>query len=128
MEKFHYMKIQFRYITKEIIDEYNIQDIASHGNVYVEIRKGMYGLKEAGIIAFNRLVTKLPLMATVLTSIPHAYGHTIHTKLCSHLQLTTLALSASNVRMLKHLFNAIQESYTISTDWPGTSYCDLSID
>ena len=32
------------------MDKYDIQSIASHGFVYVEIRKGMYGFKEAGII------------------------------------------------------------------------------
>lgn len=59
MQKFCYMKIPLRYTTQEIMDEYNIQDIASHWLVYVEIRKGMYGLKEADIIAFNCLVAKL---------------------------------------------------------------------
>ena len=64
MKKFRYMKIPLKYIHKEIMDEYNIQDIQSNGFVYVEIRKGMYGLKEAGIIAFKRLVEKL---------VPHGY-------------------------------------------------------
>ena len=44
MQKYRYMKIPLRYITQDIMDEYNIQAIASHRYVYVEIRKGMYGL------------------------------------------------------------------------------------
>ena len=52
------MKIPLMFITLEIIDEYKIRNIASHDFVYVEICKGVYDLKEAGIIAFNRLVKK----------------------------------------------------------------------
>ena len=47
-----------KFIPKEVIDEYDIifndQDFT-----YVEIRRGMYGLKEAGVIAFDQLVQKL---------------------------------------------------------------------
>ena len=39
-------------------------DIADTGYVYIEIRKGMYGLKEVGILAFNYLVENLD---------PHGY-------------------------------------------------------
>jgi hypothetical protein len=33
--------------------------IATDGYVYLEIRRSMYGLKEAGVIAFDQLVQKL---------------------------------------------------------------------
>ena len=59
MSTYRYMKIPLKYITEEIMSEYNLSAIASHDYVYVEIRKGMYGLKKAGIIAFQRLVKKL---------------------------------------------------------------------
>ena len=58
MKKYRHMKILLKFITPDIMDEYNIQNVASHDFVYVEIRKGMHGLKEAGVIAFNRLVKK----------------------------------------------------------------------
>ena len=45
------MKITIKYFTDEIKEEYSINNIAQNGWVHVEIRKGMYGLKEAGIIA-----------------------------------------------------------------------------
>ena len=110
------------------MDEYNIQDIQSNGFVYVEIRKGMYGLKEAGIIAFKRLVEKLA---------PHGYHPCKHTPgLWTHTTrqiMFTLAVDDFGIKYFKredaqHLFNALQESYIISTDWSGTNYCGLSID
>ena len=48
-----------KFITAKIMNEYNTNNISSNGYVYLEICKGMYGLKEAGIIAYQRLVKSL---------------------------------------------------------------------
>jgi hypothetical protein len=40
---------------KEIIQKYNLNALAVDGWVYIEIRKGMFGLKQAGLIA-NQLL------------------------------------------------------------------------
>ena len=52
MNYFQYMRIHKNIIPQEVLDEYNI--IFDDRNfTYVEIRRGMYGLKEAGVIAFD---------------------------------------------------------------------------
>ena len=46
-----YMKIHISDIPQEIIDEYNLLTLFDDkGFVYINIVKGMYGLKQAGII------------------------------------------------------------------------------
>jgi hypothetical protein len=57
MKIFQYMRVHRRYLPQEVIDEYNLTPahFDSHGYVYLEIRKGMYGLKEAAILAFEQL-------------------------------------------------------------------------
>jgi hypothetical protein len=42
---------------EEIVETYNIKALAVDGWVYIEIRKGMYGLKQAGLLA-NQLLQK----------------------------------------------------------------------
>ena len=42
-------------IPQDIIDQYGLREKAVNGKVLVEIRKGMYGLKQAGCIANGRL-------------------------------------------------------------------------
>jgi hypothetical protein len=42
---------------EEIANKYNITALAVDGWVYIEIRKGMYGLKQAGLLA-NQLLQK----------------------------------------------------------------------
>jgi hypothetical protein len=36
---------------EEIVQKYNLNALAVDGWVYIEIRKGMYGLKQAGLLA-----------------------------------------------------------------------------
>ena len=55
MKYFQYMRIHKKLIPQEVLDKYNI--IFDDRNfTYVEIGRGMYGLKESGIIAFDQLV------------------------------------------------------------------------
>ena len=52
------MKFHISKIPQEIIDEYKLLDIVdNHGFVYVKIVKGMYGLKQAGIISHKALIS-----------------------------------------------------------------------
>ena len=54
------MKFHISTTPQEIIDEYNVLDIVdNHGFVYVKIVKGMYGLKQVGIIAHKALIHHL---------------------------------------------------------------------
>jgi hypothetical protein len=51
LSRFEYMKMLLSRFLMEIIQKYNINTLAIDGWVYIEIRKGMYGLKQAGILA-----------------------------------------------------------------------------
>ena len=54
---FQYTRIHKKYFTQKLCKEYDIDKIVDpDGYVYCEIRKGMYGLNEAGCVAFQNLV------------------------------------------------------------------------
>jgi hypothetical protein len=59
LPRFEYMKMLLSRFPEEIIQKYNINDLAVDGWVYIEIRKGMYGLKQTGILANQLLQTRL---------------------------------------------------------------------
>ena len=60
MVRYEYVRIKLDDIPEEIIVEYGLRDkVASDGHVYVEIRKGMYGLPQAGILAQQLLEQRL---------------------------------------------------------------------
>jgi hypothetical protein len=51
MKIFQYMRVHRRYVPQDVIDEYGLTDefFDSKGYVYLEIRKGMYGLKKRNL-------------------------------------------------------------------------------
>jgi hypothetical protein len=59
LPRFEYMKMVFSRFPEEIIQKYNLNALAFDGWVYIEIRKGMYGLKQAGLLANQLLQTRL---------------------------------------------------------------------
>ena len=58
MARYEYMWLDCALIPQAILNQYNLQDTVNNGRVYMEIRKGMYGLPQSGIIAQD-LLTKL---------------------------------------------------------------------
>jgi hypothetical protein len=88
----------------------------------------MYGLKEAGIIAYCQLVQKLK---------PHGYQPVTHTPgIWNHISLPTtftLAIDDLGVKYFHrndalHLIKALETNYTITMDWTGSKHCGLTID
>jgi hypothetical protein len=59
LPQFEYMKMLLSRFPEEIIQKYNLNDLAIDGWVYIEIQKGVYGLKQAGLLADQLLQTGL---------------------------------------------------------------------
>jgi hypothetical protein len=59
MERYEYMRIPLHQIPPAIYKQYNLQEVKHNGFVLVEIRKGMYGLPQAGILANQKLLPHL---------------------------------------------------------------------
>ena len=110
MKYFQYMRIHKKFIHQEVLDEYDI--IFDDRNfTYVEILRGMYGLKEAGVIAFDQLVRKLKRFG--YEPMPQTPGLWRYTS-CK----TTFTLCVDNFGIqyfskadVNHLIDAIQDTY-----------------
>ena len=62
MARFEYVKLRLTDIPDEVIREYRLHEtgkVTSDGYIYVEVRKGMYGLPQAGILAHELLKKRL---------------------------------------------------------------------
>ena len=71
MAQSEYMKVQYKHIPEDIRKKYNLQHkLTSDNCIYIRIKKGMYGLKQAAILAYNQLKQKL---------LPHGYSPVIGT-------------------------------------------------
>jgi hypothetical protein len=128
MERFEYMQIPVRDIPDCIMTQYTLAPLVHAGHVLVEIRKGMYGLPQAGIIANTRLQAHLATYGYL--PVLHTAGLFCHTTRPVTFCLTVDDFDIKYVGQdnAKHLFAALQDIYTITLDWSGTKYCGLALD
>ena len=55
MDTYEYMRIKSSLIPEEITKQYHLSDKIHNGYIYMEIRKGVYGLTQVGIISHTQL-------------------------------------------------------------------------
>ena len=100
MQIYQYMSLHRCYLTSEIADEYNLTDnyFYANGYVYLEIRKGMYGLKEAAILAYEQLRAHISQFGYV--PMKHTPGLWRHE---SHPTTFTLAVDNFGIKYFKNI-------------------------
>ena len=103
MTQFQYMQLPIKPIIQEIKDYYDIDIIARNGHVHVEIRKGIYGIKVAGILTFNKLVTHLvPLGYHIVKHAPGIWMHETRYIMCN-LAVDNFGIKYFHKRYVDHL-------------------------
>jgi hypothetical protein len=128
MSRYEYMRIKLTDIPEEIIVEYKLREIATpDGHVYIEIRKGMYGLPQAGIIAQQLLEKRLAKVGYHQSKIvPGLWTH-ITRDICFTLVVDDFAIKYIKKEDAQHLIDAIKKDYTITIDWDATKYIRLTV-
>jgi hypothetical protein len=128
MECYEYMRIPVSVIPASIFAEYNLGPLVHRDHVYVEIRKGMYGLPQAGRLANDRLTAFLA---------PHGYAPVpITPGLWKHdsrdvfftLVVDDFGVKYTNLTDAQHLMSTLKQLYSVSEDWDGARYCGLTLD
>ena len=59
LDRYEYMRIPISLFPQHIINQYNLRSKVKSGHVYLEIRKAIYGLPQAGILTNKQLREKL---------------------------------------------------------------------
>ena len=130
-EIFQYMCVHQKYFPSEILGTYNLsaEHFDSKGYAYLEIHKGMYGLKEASsILAYDQLKEHLALYSyTPICFTPGLWHH--------NTRRTTFTLAVDDFgnksfckAVKDHLFSALKDKYELIQNWSGNSYLGLTLD
>lgn len=127
MDRYEYMRIPMSQIPQNIITQYNLQELEQNGFVLVEIRKGMYGLPQAGIIANVRLVAHLKQFGYYpCQHTPGLFQHdTRPVTFC--LVVDDFGIKYVGEEHAHHLLDCLRQIYTVTTDWTGSKYCGLDL-
>ena len=125
-----YMKIPYKYFPPDIRKRYNLEDLVHNGYIYVKIKKGMYGLKQAAILAYTYLCNHLKPFGYY--HVPGTHGIFAHesrpTKFC--LCVDDFGVKYFSQDDKNHLINTLchQNKFNITIDKTGKHFCGLTLD
>jgi hypothetical protein len=121
------MKMLLSRFPQEIVDKYNLGALAVDGWVYIEIRKGMYGLKHAGLIANQLLQTCLaPFGYYPARHTPGLWMHNTR-PIAFSLIVDDFAVKYVGKQHADHLRQALLKSYKLTTDWAEKVYSGVTL-
>ena len=128
MDKPEFMRIKYKYFPAAIRLQYDLDRLlATDGYIYIRIKKGMYGLKQAALLAYRHLVNQLAPYG--YHPCPYTTGLWNHetrpTKFC--LCVDDFGVNYFSKADADHLLNSLRDNYKLSVDWNGSDYCGLSI-
>jgi hypothetical protein len=127
LTRFEYMKILLSRFPEEIVDKYNLGALAIDGWVHIKIRKGMYGLKHAGLLANQLLQTRLAPFGYYPAR--HMSGLWLHKTRPISFSLIVDDFSVKYVgkQHADHLRKALLRSYELTTDCAAKVYSGMSL-
>ncbi len=120
LERFEYMRISLKHIPIDIQIKYNLQSFEHNGYVLMEIRKGIYGLKQAGKLAQDRLIMHLAKHGySQCVSTPCLFRHKSN-GVAFTLVVDDFLIKYSNREAADHLLAALRELYILKDDFATT--------
>ena len=128
MDNYEYMFIPLNQIPQEIIDHYNLHNIVHKGKVYVEIRRGMYGLPQAGILAETQLIHFLGKYGySPVTHTPGLWRHQWR-PITFCLVVDDFGVKYVGREHADHLIQCLRNHYKeIDIDWTGKRFCGIHL-
>ena len=129
MNRYEYFRMKLNLFPHDVIEEYKLNDkVDANGYIFCEVRRGMYGLPQAGIIAQNLLTERLLKAGyTQSKTTPGFWRHTWR-PISFTLVVDDFGVKYINKADAEHLLAVLKQDYECDTDWDGTRYLGLTID
>ena len=127
MPNFEYMWLPKWLFSPEFIDTYGIANLFHNDKILVEIRKGMYGLPQAGRLAYIKLIHNLKTHGYVRAGLtPGLFKFTTRKTIFS-LVVDDFGIKYSSLDDAHHLIRSLQQHYPIPTDWTGKIFLGMHL-
>jgi hypothetical protein len=125
LPRYEYMRILLSIFLEEIVNKYNLTALAVDGWVYIEIRKGMYGLKQSGLLT-NKLLHK-SLSPFGYYPARHTPGLWLHKTrpIAFSLIVDDFAVKYVGKQHADRLWYVLLRSYELTTDWEVKVYSGM---
>jgi hypothetical protein len=122
-----YMFIPVDLIPDEFMKEYDLYDKVHNGKIFMKIIKGMYGLPQAGKLAFDQLKAHLqPYGYAPCRLTPGLWKHE-HRPISFTLVVDDFGVKYVGEEHAQHLISAIRDAYELHIDWKGSFMLGISL-
>jgi hypothetical protein len=136
MEDYEYIRMDLRDFPDDIIELYNLNEIAREGKVYVEARRCIYGLPQSGILANRYLEKRLNDYGYYQSKFTPGLWHHETRDIKFVLIVDDFGVKYTNEEDVEHLKEALtavspetgKPMFEITTDDKGHKFCGLTLD
>lgn len=126
MPTLEYMSIHKKFIPPDIIQRYDLHHKFHNEHIYCQINKGMYGLPQATILAYEQLCAHLKTAGYIsITGTSGMFKHVTRPTIF-FLCVDDFGIKYFSKDDAKHLISTLRAKYDCSVDWSGTNFCELN--
>ena len=128
MTRYKYTRIAFASIPPELFEQYGLARLQHNIWVYMKIRNGMPGLKQAGRIANDQLIKHLAQFGyDPIRHTPSLWRHKNRDIIFS-LVVDDFGVNYVGKKNAEHLLDSLHTLYRVSEDWIGSKFLGLQLD
>ena len=127
MERPEYMRIQRRQIPQRTIDELNLEPLFEGDAIMMEVRKGIYGLKQAGKLAQDRLFAHLAQHDYILDQNTSCLFRHKTRPIAFTLVVDDFLIKSRAREHTDHLLGTLHKLYRTTEDWSASKYLGMTI-
>lgn len=127
LERPEYMRIASKCIPAATQEKFELDPYLNQDHMVVEITKGIYGLKQAGLLAQRRLVKHLALHGYHQTDTTPCLFHHDTRPISFVLIVDDFGIKHHGSEHAQHLIDTLQLLYTLKVNWKGDRFIGFSI-
>ena len=129
LDRYEYIKMKLANFPEDIVAHYGLRDKATKdGHVYVECRRGMYGLPQAGILAQKLLEKRLAAKGYRQSTLTPGFWTHEWRPISFTLVVDDFGVKYVGEEHAEHLLSVINEHYRCKAEWPGNRYLGMTLD
>jgi hypothetical protein len=129
MPRYEYMRLKLSDLPDDFIKQYNLAaKVTKDGYVYVEIRRGMYGLPQSGLLAQQLLEKRLNAEGYHQSELTPGFWTHDWRPVSFSLCVDDFGVKYTGKQHADHLMSILKKHYNISQDWEGKRYLGLDLD
>ncbi|KAL7483745.1 hypothetical protein ACHAW6_009387 [Cyclotella cf. meneghiniana] len=128
-KRFEYLKLRLTNLKEDVSAYYKLQEKTTpDGFVYFEVRKGMYGLPQAGLLVQEWLEKRLNENGFTQLKFTPGLGTHASKPIQFTMFVVNFGIKYVGKDTAQFLVESLKEKYTISSDWEGKKYMSLMLD